>query len=58
VPYNPHANSVVFICGADHYATIPETLRQKGFGAIVHCPDWTLLSESRAPAACRRIAPS
>lgn len=48
-PYNPEGNSVMFICGADHSATFPDTLRQKGFRAIVQCPDWTLLSEIPCP---------
>ena len=47
--YDPEATSVVFICGADHCATFPETLRQNGFEATVHCPDWTLLSEIPCP---------
>jgi hypothetical protein len=50
-PYNPETNSVVFICGADHCETLPETLRQKGFEARLHCSDWTLLSE--IPCPCR-----
>jgi len=45
---NPEARPMVFICGADHCATLPETLRQKGLGASVHCPDW-LLSEIPCP---------
>jgi hypothetical protein len=48
-PYNPEGNAVVFICGADHCATLPETLRQKGFKANIQCPDWTLLSEIPCP---------
>ena len=48
-PYSPETNSVVFICGADHCETLPETLRQRGFDARLHCPDWTLLSEIPCP---------
>jgi hypothetical protein len=47
--YSPEANPAVFICGAEHCATFPETLRQNGFEATVHCPDWTLLSEIPCP---------
>lgn len=50
--YTPEANPVVFICGADHCATFPETLRHKGFEARVHCPDWTLLSEIPCDPPC------
>jgi hypothetical protein len=48
-PHNPDTNSMVFVCGADHCETFPETLRQKGLEAKLHCPDWTLLSEIPCP---------
>jgi hypothetical protein len=47
--YNPQANPVVFICGANHSETFHETLGEKGMEARVHCPDWTLLSEIPCP---------
>jgi hypothetical protein len=47
--HEPDTNSVVFICGADHCETFPESVRQKGLEARLHCPDWTLLSEIPCP---------